>query len=123
MSIRKRILIVDDEEALTFSLYQSFILSKSDFEVVTAASGEEALEKIEAKPFSLIISDISMSGMSGLDLLEQVKASYPETKVIIMTAYGASYAEEEAIERGASHYIEKPFEIKEVKRLVLSMLE
>lgn len=123
MSVRKRILIVDDEEALTFSLYQSFILSKNDFEVVTAASGEEAVEEIEKKAFHLVISDISMSGMSGLELLEQIKKDYPDTKVIIMTAYGASYCEEEALERGASHYIEKPFEIKEVKQLVLSLLE
>lgn len=123
MSARKRILIVDDEEALTFSLYQSFILSKNDFEVVTAGSGEDALEKIEKQPFDLMITDISMPGISGLELLEIVKSKHPDTKVIVMTAYGASYCEEEAVEKGANQYIEKPFEIKEVKRLVLSMLD
>ena len=122
MSSTKRILVVDDEEALTFSLYQSFIMSKNDYEVVTAGSGEEAWEKIEEDPFDLVITDISMPGMSGLELLEKIKSDYPETKVIVMTAYGASYAESDAIEKGANHYIEKPFEIKEVKRLVLTAL-
>ena len=69
MAEPKRLLIVDDEETLTFSLYQSFIISKNDYEVVTAASAEEALMKMQDNPFHLILSDISMPGMSGLQLL------------------------------------------------------
>ncbi len=123
MAEPKRLLIVDDEETLTFSLYQSFIISKNDYEVVTAASAEEALMKMQDNPFHLILSDISMPGMSGLQLLENVGKLYPETVVIIMTAYGSDEKKEEAFALGAVHYIEKPFEIKEVKRLVMNILD
>ena len=122
MDQTRRLLIVDDEETLTFSLYQSFILAKQNYEVVTASSGEEALEKIKEKPFDLVISDISMPGMSGLDLLSLIKQINPQTKVIIMTAYGSDEKREEAIDKGAVGYIEKPFEIREVKQMVLNAL-
>jgi DNA-binding NtrC family response regulator len=119
----KRVLIVDDEETLTFSLYQSFILLKNDFEVVTANSGEEAVSKIRENPFNLVITDIFMPGMSGFELLDVIKKQFPETKVVVMTAYGSSEHKDEAIEKGAIHYLEKPFEIKEFKQLVINILE
>jgi DNA-binding NtrC family response regulator len=122
MDQTRRLLIVDDEETLTFSLYQSFILAKQNYEVVTASSGEEALEKIKEKPFDLVISDISMPGMSGLDLLSFIRQINPHTKVIIMTAYGSDEKREEAFDKGAVGYIEKPFEIREVKQMVLNAL-
>lgn len=118
----KRVLIVDDEETLTFSLYQSFILLKNDYEVVTANSGEEALAKLEEEPFNLVITDIFMPGISGFDLLNIVKERYPNTEVVVMTAYGSSEHKEEAFNKGASHYVEKPFEIKEFKKLVIDIL-
>ena len=90
MSDQKRMLIVDDEETLTYSLYQSFILAKHDYEVVTASSGEEATTKLKEKNYNLVITDISMPGMSGLELLTNIKQNYPEIEVIIMTAYGRS---------------------------------
>ena len=123
MSAMKRLLVVDDEEALTFGLYQSFIRSEKDYEVVTASSGNEAWEKFQDKAFDLVLTDISMPGMTGFELLEKVKDIKPETEVIVMTAYGVSFRKDEALEKGARHYIEKPFDIKEVKRLVLSILE
>lgn len=85
----KRILIVDDEETLTFSLYQSFIISKENYEVVTASSGTEAWEKFAEHPFDLILTDITMPGISGIELLKRVKKERPQTHVIIMTAYGS----------------------------------
>ena len=69
----RRLLIVDDEETLTFSLYQSFILSKKDYEVITAGSGEEALDRMNEGKFDLLITDIFMPGISGIDLLKKVK--------------------------------------------------
>lgn len=119
----KRLLIVDDEETLTYSLYQSFILSQQDYEVVTAGSGEEAMQRMEEAAFDLIITDIFMPGISGFDVLEKVKEKYPQTEVVIMTAYGSSENKELAFEKGARSYLEKPFEIKEFKKLVLEILE
>ncbi len=118
----KRLLIIDDEETLTFSLYQSFILSDDDYEVLTANSGEEALDKIKEKPFDLIVTDIFMPGISGFDILKIVKDEYPATKVVVMTAYGSSEKRDEAMELGAKFYLEKPFEIKEFKKIVMEIL-
>ncbi len=119
----KKLLIVDDEETLTYSLYQSFILSQNNYEVVTAASGDEAAEKLNTMKFDLVLTDIKMPGMDGLELLSLIKSKYPETKVIVMTAYGSLEKKDEALEKGASFYIEKPFEIKEIKQLVLEILQ
>lgn len=119
----KRLLIVDDEETLTFSLYQSFINAPVDCEVLTAASGEEALQKLESGPFDLVITDIAMPGMDGLELLQYIKRKYPATKVIVITAYGSDERQERAYQLGAEKYIEKPFDIKELKSLVLNLIE
>ena len=118
----KRILIVDDEETLTFSLYQSFIMSKENFEVVTAASGDEAWEKIEEDEFDVVITDITMPGITGIELLKKIKLKSPDTPVIIMTAYGSDEKKEEAILSGAYEYVEKPFEIRSLKELITNAL-
>lgn len=122
MALKKKILIVDDEETLTFSLYQSFQLWNQHYDVATAASGDEALKKLTASDFDLVITDISMPGMSGIELLSQIKAHYPKTEVIIMTAYGSEEKREEALRNGARYYLEKPFEIKELKDLTMAIL-
>jgi len=118
----RRLLIVDDEESLTFSLYQSFILSKKDYEVATANSGEEALDKMKQNPYDLILTDIFMPGISGLDLLKKVKSNWPKTDVIVMTAYGSDEKKEEAAKLGSKHYVEKPFDMKNLKELVFNIL-
>jgi YesN/AraC family two-component response regulator len=119
----KKILIVDDEETLTFSLYQAFIKAPYDCEVVTASSAEDALEKLEDGFFDLIITDIAMPGMDGLELLSIIKSRTPETKVIIITAYGTDEREDRAYKIGADRYIEKPFDISELRNLVFKMIE
>ncbi len=119
----KKILIVDDEETLTFSLYQAFIKAPYDCEVVTASSGEEALDKFDGGFFDLVITDIAMPGIDGLELLSIIKSRSPETKVIIITAYGTDEREERAYKIGADKYIEKPFDISELRNLVFKMIE
>jgi len=119
----KKILIVDDEETLTFSLYQAFIKAPYDCEVVTASSGEEALEKFDAQTFDLLITDIAMPGIDGLELLSIIKSRSPDTKVIIITAYGTDEREERAYKIGADKYIEKPFDISELRNLVFKMID
>lgn len=118
-----RILIVDDEETLTFSLYQSFITAKENYEVVTASSGDEAWEKIQDAPFDVVITDITMPGITGIELLNRIKRDFPKTHVVIMTAYGSEAKKEEAIKGGAYRYIEKPFEIKEIKQVIANVLQ
>jgi YesN/AraC family two-component response regulator len=119
----KKILIVDDEETITFSLYQAFIKAPYDCEVVTASSGEDALEKLEDGFFDLVITDIAMPGIDGLELLSIIKSRVPKTKVVIITAYGTDEREERAYKIGADKYIEKPFDISELRNLVFKMIE
>jgi len=119
----KRLLIVDDEETLTFSLYQTFINSSIDCEVLTAASASEAMKRLEQKRFDLVITDIRMPGLSGLDLLSLVKVKFPSTRVIIITAYGSEENQQRAKQLGADYYIEKPFDIHQLKSVVFNLIE
>ncbi len=118
----KRLLIVDDEETLTFSLYQTFINAPIECEVITASTGTEAVQRIEEGPFDVVITDIALPGVDGLDLLSIIKAHHPQTRVIVITAYGSDEREEQAYLRGAEKYIEKPFDLREIRELVFKML-
>jgi CheY-like chemotaxis protein len=123
MDTEKKLLIVDDEETLTYSLYQTFIKSPDIYEVVTAASGDEAAERLAKDKFDLVLTDIRMPGMDGLELLAEIKAKYPGTKVIVMTAFGSMEKKEESLARGADYYIEKDFDISDIRQLVLEFLK
>ncbi len=118
----KRVLIVDDEEDLTWTLSKKLSKDSDKFELTCVNSGQEAVEVLNQVPFDLVITDVRMPEVSGLDLLVEVKRHYPQTKVIIMTAYGTSDVQKEATQRGCFHYIEKPFEINELRQLILDAL-
>jgi DNA-binding NtrC family response regulator len=101
------IMIVDDERIIRESFFYWF--QKSGHKVATAASGGEALELLGQSPFDLLFVDIKMPGMDGIELLAQVKENYPETLVIIITAYGSIESAVEAMKIGATDYLLKPF--------------
>jgi DNA-binding response OmpR family regulator len=119
----KKVLIVDDEETLTWSMAKSLSRDRDKYEVEIANNGKEALEVLGKMPIDLVISDIRMPDINGLDLLVRVKREYPHTKVIIMTAYGSSDVQKEASKRGSLYYIEKPFEINEIRKLILDLVK
>jgi CheY-like chemotaxis protein/predicted regulator of Ras-like GTPase activity (Roadblock/LC7/MglB family) len=114
---------VDDEEDLTWSISKHLSKDKDKYGLITVNSAPEALEVLSQLPIELVISDVRMPEMSGLDLLLQIKENYPVTKVIIMTAYGSSEVQQEANRRGCLRYIEKPFEIQELRQLILDTVE
>ena len=89
----------------------------------TAASGEEALRQIGGEQFDLVITDIKMSGMSGLDLLHELKAFDPSLPIIVITAYGTVESAVQALRAGAYDYITKPFENDEIKLTVAKAFE
>jgi CheY-like chemotaxis protein/predicted regulator of Ras-like GTPase activity (Roadblock/LC7/MglB family) len=120
--VRSKILIVDDEETLTWGMSKSLSKSSDRFEILTANSGEEALGILEAHAVDLIISDIRMPGMSGLDLLTRVRSDHPEIGVIVMTAYGSPDVQRAATDRGSMAYIEKPFEMQDIEDLINRVL-
>ncbi len=101
------IMIVDDEKIIRESFLHWF--QKSGHRVETASSGVEALEKLAQICFDLILADIKMPGMNGIELLERVKGDYPDTIVIIITAYGSIESAVQAMKLGAADYLLKPF--------------
>lgn len=120
---QKRVLIVDDEEDLTWTIAKHLSKDKDRYELFTVNSGKEALKILNQVPIDLVVSDIRMPEISGLDLLLRIRESYPQTKVIIMTAYGSSEIQDEANERGCFKYIEKPFEIRKLREMILDGVE
>ena len=119
----KRVLVVDDEDDLTWSISKHLAKDKGKYELISVNSGIKALEVLSQLPVKLVISDIRMPEISGLELLSRIRESYPATKVIIMTAYGSSEVHDEANSRGCFKYIEKPFEISDLRQLILEAIE
>ncbi len=118
----KKVLIVDDEETLTWSMAKSLSKDKDKYEVIIANNGKEALTLLRNNKIDLVISDIRMPDINGLDLLVKIKKDYPETKVIIMTAYGSSDVQKEANRRGSLYYVEKPFEISDIRKIIIDLI-
>lgn len=106
------ILVVDDKDQMR-EVLQKFLTAEG-YRVGTAANAAEALGRIEAKNYDLILSDIKMPGMDGNELLDRVRARDARTIVILMTAFGSIEAAVNAIRGGAYDYISKPFEMREI---------
>ena len=119
---QRQILIVDDEESLAFFLRQGLLEADPGWLIDTAATGEEAVIKINRFAYRLIISDLRMPGLNGLELIQMIRALEPQTRVVLMTAYGSSKVEEEARRLGVFRYLAKPFAIEEVKALATEAL-
>jgi len=115
------ILIVDDERSIRVGL--KGLLSKEGYEVAIAESGDEALRLLNEQAFALVLTDLRMPGIDGLSLLKRIKEHYPETVVMMMTAYGSEKIAVEAMKAGAYDYLVKPFDNEEVKILVRHAIE
>ena len=109
------ILVVDDEPAMRLLL--SSVLKDEGHDVTAAASGEEALQLIAKRHYHLVLTDLKMPGISGLELLKQVKRDDPGTALIILTAFGTVEGAVEAMRMGAVHYLLKPLSNPEELRL------
>ncbi len=107
MTKKMSIMIVDDEMIIRESFLHWF--EKYDHIVETAVSGFEALIKLEKFPFEVLFVDIKMPGMDGIELLEKVKKEYPDTTVVLITAYGSIESAIKAMKLGAADYLLKPF--------------
>ncbi len=119
----KKVLVVDDEEDMLWMLQRNLNKGMPDVEILSARSGEEALAVLSDTTVELVITDINMPGMNGLDLLIEINNRYPDTGVIIMTAYPSSAYEREAMMSGSLRFIEKPFDIKDMRDIVKSVLK
>ena len=108
----RNVLVADDEESMRHLL--SVILRDHGYEARAVSNGEEALKELAARPYDLLLSDVRMPRLGGLELLAQVIPLYPELTVIMMSAYGAVDSAIEAMKHGAYDYISKPFKPDEV---------
>jgi CheY-like chemotaxis protein len=120
---KNKVLIVDDEETLTWSMAKTLAKDEGKYELVIANTGSEALTVLKQHPMDVVVTDIKMPDINGLELLSMIRKQYPSTKVIIMTAYGSPEVHKEATRRGSYFYLEKPFEISELRTLILKALE
>jgi len=119
--MKPAILVVDDERAICIAIQR--LLTVRGYEVDTAPSAEAAVEKLGQSVFHLVIMDLSMGKMSGMDLLAWVKQNAPETAVIMITAYGSEKTAVDAMKLGASDYVPKPFDNDELELKVARVLD
>ena len=116
-----KLLIIDDERRMCVVLKTA--LEGDNLAVTTANSGEAAMAAMEVDTFDVIISDIKMPGISGMDVLERTKTISPETEVLLMTAYADAQTAVNAMKMGAYDYIIKPFEVDDLRHKVKNILE
>ncbi len=116
-----RILVVDDEQSMRDFL--SIMLKKEGYDVVTAENGGSALKVIQSEIFDLIITDVKMPGVDGIEVLRTAKDVSPETVVIMITAFATTETAVEAMKLGAYDYITKPFKVDEIKLVIQKALE
>jgi two-component system response regulator (stage 0 sporulation protein F) len=115
-----RILVVDDEEGAR-ELFNT-ILTDEGYEVTLANNGQDALSRMVNGAYDLVVTDIKMPGMDGLQLLQELRKTGSQVDVIMVTAYGEVESYLKAMSLGAAEYINKPIRIKELKRIVHKVL-
>ena len=121
MSLQHRILVVDDDEAAREVLQEA--LRRDGYDVDAAESAEEALALLESRQFDLVVTDVHMSGLTGIDLTARISETYPSTVVIVVTAFGSSDITIRAVRSGAFDFITKPFQMDKIRRIIAKALE
>ncbi len=117
----ERILVVDDEKSMCQFL--SIMLRKEGYQITTVNSGKKAIEAVKSTRFDVVLSDIRMSGMDGIEVLKEIKKHDPTIPVVIMTAYASQKTAIEAVNQGAFHYLIKHAKNDEIKMVVRNALD
>jgi DNA-binding NtrC family response regulator len=113
------ILIVDDEEIIRDFLSEVL----EEYELAVASDGDEAIEKMKARSYDLVITDLRMPRVPGEEVVKFAKQSSPNTKVIIISGYSSLYTVSQSVSNGACAFLSKPFSIKELMQTVSGALE
>lgn len=121
MEQRLKILVLDDEPIVCERLKSS--LEKLGFEAETFTDSREASRRISEKRFDIVVTDLKMEGLDGLDILKMVKERYPDTRVIIITGFATVDKAKEALKIGAYDFISKPFKLSKLRDLILKAAE
>ena len=117
----EKILVVDDEQSLREVL--SIMLKRAGYAVTIAMDGEDAVELLQKEIFDLVITDLRMPKVDGMEVLKAVKSTSPETVVLIITAFASADSAVEAMKQGAYDYLTKPFQVDEVQLIIRNALE
>ena len=117
----EKILVVDDEQSLREVL--SIMLKRAGYAVTIAMDGEDAVELLQKEIFDLVITDLRMPKVDGMEVLKAVKSASPETVVLIITAFASADSAVEAMKQGAYDYLTKPFQVDEVQLIIRNALE
>ncbi len=112
----KKVMVVDDQIGIRFLLKE--ILERDGYEVFPCANGKEALATLHEQNLSLVLLDMKIPGMDGLEILIQIRKYLPDLKVVVMTAYGELVTIREAVELNAIGFFAKPFDIDELRLFV-----
>ncbi len=115
------VLVVDDQAPIRESMVITF--RREGYDVQSAKSGEEAIDLLFNKPFDLVVTDLRLGGISGIEVLKRAKELFPDTEVVVMTAYGTIEGAVEAIKSGAYDYLTKPFQPQELTLVAQRALE
>ena len=118
---KAKILIVDDDEGVREMLAD--LLGAFGYQTIVACNGREALSLLKKHEVSLVISDIKMPVMDGIEMVKQIKARYPHLGVILVTGYKPDYSWNEVMRAGASDYVTKPFDINMIEKKVRAYFE
>jgi two-component system, OmpR family, alkaline phosphatase synthesis response regulator PhoP len=116
-----KILIVDDEKNIRMTIRQS--LMDMDVDCDTAINGEEALSKLKDTDFGLVLLDLRLPGMDGMDVLQKLREDRPDIRVVIITAHGTIDSAVDAMKLGAVDFIQKPFSPEEIRELVSQVIQ
>lgn len=116
-----RLLVVDDESTALKNL--EYILKKEGYEVIATQSGPKALKILEEEGFAVVLTDLRMEKVDGMQILERCRQLYPDSEVIIITGYATINSAVEAMKKGAYHYIAKPYKLDEVRKVVSEAVE
>ncbi len=122
MSAKPHLLIVEDDPVARKNL-QHVLERDDEYQVVAASGGQEALDLLAARNFELVLTDLRMEKVDGMQVLAEVKKNHPDTEVIMLTAFASVDSAIEAMKRGAFHYIAKPYKIGEVRAQVANALD
>jgi two-component system response regulator PilR (NtrC family) len=117
----EKILVVDDEPSLRDVL--GIMLKKAGYTTTLASDGEEAVSQVNKEIYDLVITDLKMPGIGGMEVLKAVKSASPDTVVLVVTAFGSPDTAVEAMKLGAYDYLTKPFQVDEVQLIIRNALE
>lgn len=120
LSSHHTVLLVDDDEIACANMQH--VLTKDGYDVATAASGAEALGLLEKQRFDLVVTDLKMQGVDGMEVLEKAKARHPHTEVIIVTGYATAPTAVEAMKKGSFHFLAKPLQLDELRATLTGAL-